>query len=397
MKNMTENKLPLEASIDREHSPESSIVLRYLDAFNFGMTDEESAQYKEWLRKTSIQEGARIFPLLSYKGVDIHILDETTLMRTRTLKSIDGCVTTARCKLMGEETVVFESGGNTGSALTAYGQRAGLETYFFVPEANLSLLNSKLFEPDRAHLISVKERDLVKEATHAFASATGYRKIPEVAWRYEASRFRGCFILEHMIENGPFDWLAQTISAAFGPIGIYNVLERFGGVQGRIPRFLGIQQEGNCPMYRAWKSKGTMSASVDISPDKDLLAKVMYDVKPHTHGTYEDLRTVLIGTQGDIESINRHEFSKAMGLRFDSKSILDLLENNGLEITMHDGDVTEKAGLIALAGTLKGIDDGTIPAGSKVLSSLTGGASLADNRARPDHRICRLKDINGLL
>jgi threonine synthase len=71
--------------------------------------------------------------------VDISALDET-LMHTRTLKAIDGCVTTAKCLLAGLQRVALETGGNTGSALTAYATRAGIETYCFLPDENLVLL-----------------------------------------------------------------------------------------------------------------------------------------------------------------------------------------------------------------------------------------------------------------
>ena len=115
----------------------------------------------------------------AYKGVEIFILDETSLMHTKTLKSVDGCITIARCKLMGHEKVVFESGGNTGTALTQYGIRAGLETFMLIPEENLPLLNSRIFEPDKAHLLSVVEPRLVKKAAHLLGKLNGFKQIPE--------------------------------------------------------------------------------------------------------------------------------------------------------------------------------------------------------------------------
>jgi len=75
--------------IDRKYPAETSIVLRYRNAFTFG-TEEEDARFKYLLKCTSIREGARIFSLLNYKGVEIFVLDETSLMHTNTLKSIDG-------------------------------------------------------------------------------------------------------------------------------------------------------------------------------------------------------------------------------------------------------------------------------------------------------------------
>ena len=111
----------LDAYIDRRYGTEESIVLRYRNAFQSGMTAAEDSAYKAWLQKTSLREGARIFPLLVYRGVNVYVLDETSCMHTKTLKSIDGCVTIANCKSRGYDKAVFESGGNTGAALTECG------------------------------------------------------------------------------------------------------------------------------------------------------------------------------------------------------------------------------------------------------------------------------------
>lgn len=387
MKLLARNRVDLDKCIDARYSPEESIVLRYRNAFEFGTRAQKDSDYKAWLQKTSIREGARIFPLLRYRGVYIYILDETSLMFTRTLKSIDGCVSIAMCKLRGYDRVVFESGGNTGTALTEYGQRAGLETFFFCPEENLSLLNSKTFDPDYAHLISVERPGMVKEAARLFEEMNGLKHIPETEWRYNASVFRGFFVLEHMIDRGRFDWLVQTVSAAFGPIGIYRVLQEFREDIGEAPRLLGVQQAVNCPMYKSWKSNRASLEPTEIDTTSHLLTRVMYDVKPHTYGTYKDLRKVLVDSKGDLTTIGHKEFSDFLEREFGGKTVLDLLQDNGIEISGRDGDVVEKAGLIALTGTVKEIDNGLIKEGSNVLCCLTGGMSAANGQAKPEYRI----------
>ena len=397
MKLLAGNKIDLNRAIDPKYKTEKSIVLRYRNAFQFGMTIEEDSEYKEWLKRTSIREGARIFPLLIYKGVAIFILDETSLMHTKTLKSIDGCITIAKCKLNGYEKVVFESGGNTGTALTQYGVKAGLETFMFIPEENLSLLNSKIFRSKKAHLFSVEKPGLVKEAAHLLGKLNGLKHIPETDWRYEASMFRGIFILEYMLEKEKFDWLTQTISAAFGPIGIYRVLRSFLKEMKEAPRFLGVQQEANSPMYKAWRRKRENIEPTEINSMKKLLTRVMYDAKPQTYGTYEDLKNILVSTGGDLTTVNHQEFTEFLGQDFDRKSILDLLKDHGIEIMLNNGEVVEKTGLIALAGTLKEINRGKIAKGSKVLCCLTSGISEADGKAKPELRITRLDEIGGLL
>lgn len=389
---LAENKIDLDKAIDPEYQTETSIVLRYRNAFQFGMTAEEDSEYKKWLQRTSIREGARIFPLLTYQGVEIFILDETSCMHTKTLKSIDGCITTARCKLNGYERVVFESGGNTGTALTRYGTRAGLETFMLIPEENLSLLNSQIFGSKKAHLFSVANPNLVKQAARLLGTQNGLRHIPEKEWRYEASMFRGVFLLEYLLKEVRFDWLSQTISAAFGPIGIYTVLNHFSQEIGNLPRFLGIQQEANCPMFKAWKSKGSTGPG-EITSTSPLLSKVMYDVKPQTHGTYEDLRNILIATGGDLTTVNYQELNDFLEMSFDGKNILERLKEHGIEITLKGGEVIEKTGLISLAGASKEIARGRIARGSKILCALTSGISEADGKAEPELRLSALEEI----
>lgn len=399
---MEKDKRTFFESIDSAYAPETSIVCRYRNAFNFGAADEDTA-YKRTLTETSLREGARIFRLLDYRGVEIYLLDESSLMHTGTLKSIDGCISAAKCKLRGYERVVFESGGNTGTALTEYCGRAGLETYLFVPEENLSLLDSKAFRPERAHLISVAERGLVKKSARLFKGLNGIQHIPEVSWRYEASRFRGCFILEYSAKNGNFDWITQTISAAFGPIGIYSILDGFSTGNEGVPRFLGVQQEANCPMYSAWKSKDhRMDTSIPPSEvSRKLLTRVMYDIAPQTYGTYEDLKRLLTATQGDLTTINHSEFSDLFNHQFGAKNVLDILNDNGIHISTRDGEVVEKTGLIALAGTFKEIAGGRIARGSRVLCCLTSGTRAVDGSAKPEYRVSDpenlIKDCHGMI
>jgi threonine synthase len=385
--------LPFNSYIDGSCAPEKSIVLRYMNAVQLAATPEEDKKYKEWLKKTSIREGARIFPLMTYNGVEIHILDETSLMHTNTLKSVDGCISIAYCKLRGYDRVVFESGGNTGTAFTEYGQRAGLETFLFLPKDNIRLLHGKLFNTESAHLISVEDAGLVKKAAHLFSNANGITHIPEALWRYQAAMFRGLFILEYLLNKEKFDWIIQTISAAFGPVGIYRVFREFKEELGPPPRFLGVQQKANCPMYTAWKSKKMIPEPTNPDPAERLLTRVMYDTQPHSYGSYTELVTVLKESKGDLTTIDHAEFYSLLEHDFSGKGVLRLLHENGIEITLHDGEVVEKTGLLSLAGTFKEIDNGNIPAGTRVLCCLTSGITRADGRVKPEYEVKSLEDM----
>jgi threonine synthase len=370
--------------IDPRYDAGQSVVLRYRNAFRFAAEDEADARFKEWLQKTSIREGARIFPFVTYRDVTIHVLDETSLMHTKSLKSIDGCFTTAMCKSRGYDKAVFESGGNTGTALTEYLTRAGIETYCFVPTDNLSLLDSRTFQHPLAHLICVEKPGRVKKAAHLFARLNDLKHIPETAWRYQASQFRGFFILEHLAAGRRFDWLVQTISAAFGPIGIYRVLARFKDQIGDPPRLLGVQQEANCPMYRAWKSGSPYVIPAPVESTTALLSRVMYDSAPHTYGTFEDLRQLLVANRGDLTTVNHAEFAEFLRSDIDGRGVLKRLQDLGIDVTEES---EEKTGLIAMAATLREIRRGTVAPGSHVLCCVTSGAMHPDGRAKPDATI----------
>jgi hypothetical protein len=373
-----------EECIDTRYAPEQSVVLRYRKALRDGHTDEENARFWGWLEKTSILEGARIFPLMEYRSVRIDLMDETSRMHTHTLKSIDGCVTTAMCAMLGYEKVLFESGANTGMALTVYGNRAGLETFFFLPEENLPLVDRRIFKNKKAHLISVDHPGAVKRAARLFVKLCGAKHIPATPWRFMASQFRGCFVEEEVLKRGRYDWLTQSVSAAFGPIGIFKMLWKYERLAGRQPRFLGIQQEENCPMYRSWRSGDGVIRGVPVESTRNLLTRTMYDFAPHTYGTGKQFLELLRRTEGEMTTINRREFDAFLERRFDGLSMLEILRQNGIDI---GPEVVETTGIMGLAGTCKEIDRGTIPAGSRILACLTSGICTSDGKAEPERRL----------
>jgi len=395
MKFLADSRSTFEARIDGAYGPETSIVCRYRNAVQFDGGAEHDLAFKRCLLESSIREGERVVPLLTYGGVAIHILDETSGMATGSLKSIDACLTTSLCRMEGIGRIVFESGGNTGGALTRYGRKAGLETFFFCPLDNVDLLDSRLFKDRRAHLIAVKDRERVKELTGLFAKAAGIRKVPDKSWRYAAGMFRGLFLLEHMLTAGKFDWISQTISAAFGPIGIYKALKTFREDVRELPRFLGIQQEANCPMYRAWKPAAARRPGKAGQEQGRLLARIMYDPSPDTHETWPDLHRLLLLTRGDLLTVNEEEFDSYLRPSAEYGPILELLQSRGIAISLRSGQVLDKAGLIALVGTLKAIDAGVIPAGGRVLCALTGGVSAADGCARPELTVEGAREVLG--
>ena len=145
-------------------------------------------------------------------------------------------------------------------------------------------------------------------------------------------------------------------------------------------------------MYRAWKGRRQNLRPIKIDSTSGLLTRAMYDVKPHTYGTYRDLLEVLGVSKGALTTINHSEFASLLDRDFDGKGIRGLLQDHGIEI---GATVVERTGLIALAGALKEIDQGRVRKGERVLWCLTSGVNHADAAAKPEYKISSLRSMIG--
>jgi threonine synthase len=375
-----------ERAIDRDCPAERSVVVRYRDACQLG-DDSNADALKPLFTQTTLGEGMRVFPLFVWGGVSVDVLDSTSLMSTGTHKSVDGCVTTAHCLLAGHRRIVFESGGNTGAALTRYASHAGIETFLFLPAENLALLDATTFAARGVHVIAVENAADVKPAAAAFAKREGIPRVPEIGWRQAASSCIGGFVLEHVLAHAAPTHFVQGISAAFAPIGIYRMLEPFRARLGGLPAFLGVQQAANCPMVHAWHGTSDGNEAQVPTSTRGLLARVMYDGAPKTYRTFDDLQRLLTTTGGDLTTIDHDDFEKWLTLPVDGRAPLDYLADAGLRVTTRLGEIVEKAGLMGLAAALREIAAGRFPEGSRLLVNVTGGTARTAGQVVPERVI----------
>ena len=328
-------------------------------------------------RRASLREGARILEFLEYKGVQIYLDDESTLMASGTFKSLEACFAMALCRKRGYRRVAFSSGANLGTALSLYGRAAGVETFFFHPDNTSWKLDKAFFATPAAHLISVdKPEREVKKAALLFAEVTGMPHIPAAEWRFVATGLRALFVFEAIRQRQlRFDWISQAICAGYGPTGFYD---RAGQLLGEgaigkemVPKFLGIQQESCSPMVRAWRKRHPRLEADDVvTTSEDLLDRALYNTNPE--GSYPLLHRHLLRYGGELRALRREEYERRLPL------VRQQLANCGIHVKTRQVDgreeIMEKAGIMALAGTLEAIDEGTIRPGETVASFFTGGA-----------------------
>ena len=371
--------------INPEFEAEQSVALRYAR----GLPLAEAA--RQCLFATSQREGLRVLDLQPYRGVQFCLLDETTCTKTGTYKSLDGCLATAMCISLGITRAVFSSGANTGIALTDYATRAGLETFFFCPVNTLYKTDGELFDQPKAHLIAVHGPDrTVKEAAKLFAGLMDLTIVPEASWRMLSAAFRCFFIAEQMLSHGRrVSWFSQAVCAAYGPIGIYRAFQQLASAgeidQQWVPAFLGIQQEGLCPIVSAWAER--LAALPPAEPTtwlRGAIEPTLYNAHPAE--TYPMLCDLLRAYSGDMLAIGVADV-KRYGDVF-----VSMLRDAGIEQTTISVDGQERflenAGLMAGVGTLKAIERGRIEQGQTVLCALTGGAApCPSRRACPEFEI----------
>lgn len=379
-------------NIDRNFSCERSIILRYRNCVFPVIAGKKKISLDDnTFQDVSILEGSKIYPFIYYKDVKISILDETSLMASGTFKSLDACISLAIAKSQGIKTLVFESGGNTGTAFSIYAAMLKLRTFLVMPLDNLYLLSEKSFLKPYNYIIAVKNAKDTKIVSEKISKLTlGYR-IPRLEWMYIAATFRGYRILEYLLEKGGIDWLSQTISAGFGPIGIYRVLNSCKKtLLYNIPRFLGVQQAENCPYYK--KIKGVKPE--EITSTKDLLIPIMYDFSPFSYQAFDAFKEI-IDYHGRILTINKDEFNIFTQKYLNPRGIVWwLLEENGTFIYKENSNIIDKAGLVGLAGVFKAVDSGVIKKGQAVLHALSSGSYRISGSVKPDFVIEDMSSID---
>jgi threonine synthase len=361
------------ALVDESIAAEQSLLLRY--HLVLSQLHPDIAVSKEDLTASSIREGARIFRLTQYRGVDILVCDESSLMATGTYKDLDACLMAAIANRTGLNAIVLSSGGNLGYAMARYARQAGLRVYLFHPKSTLYKLDAANFGWEGVKVIPVdRPEPEVKALARDFADAYGITHVPHLDWRFAASTVRAMHIAEKLLLPGKqVDWVAQAICAGFGPVGVYDCwawLIREGLLRpAAVPRFLGVQQAANAPIVRAWEA-GAREITEEYADNraKDrYIEPGLYNTNPNVN--YSNLRSLMDQFGGVFLEVQGEEYQAS------EETVLRWFHDAGLEFTRipQTAAILERAGILTGVGILKAIEQGAVKPGARVLYLLTGG------------------------
>jgi threonine synthase len=220
--------------------------------------------------------GENTTPLLRCKRLgkgfglsDVWIKDESQLP-TGSFKSRGIAMAITMAQRFGIRRMAIPTAGNAGGALAAYGARAGIEVYVFMPEDTpaINRLECHLYGA-RTFLVNGLIPDcgrIVREGKNAmdwFDMST--LKEP---YRIEGKKTMGLELAEQFEWELP-DVILYPTGGGTGLIGMWKAfaeLREMGWLASeKLPRMVSVQSDGCCPIVRAFESGDRFAAPFENS------------------------------------------------------------------------------------------------------------------------------------
>jgi threonine synthase len=208
---------------------------------------------------------------------DLWIKDEG-IIPTGTFKARGLAMAVSKAKELGIEKLALPSAGNAAGAMTAYGARAGMESYVFMP-VDAPDVNKIECQVVGAKVVLVN--GLITDAGKMVADG-----VPEMGWfplstlkepyRVEGKKTMGIEVAEQ------FDWSLPDViiyptGGGTGIIGMWKVfdeLEELGWIGSERPRMVSVQASGCAPIPKAfdegkeesefWQGAATLAAGLRV-------------------------------------------------------------------------------------------------------------------------------------
>ena len=295
--------------------------------------------------KVSLGEGwtpmTRVQRLGSEIGLnDLWIKDEG-IIPTGTFKARGLAMAVSKAKELGIKVLALPSAGNAAGAMTAYGARAGMESYVFMP-VDAPDVNKIECQAVGAKVILV--RGLITDCGKMVADG-----IEEMGWfplstlkepyRVEGKKTMGLEVAEQFGWELP-DVIIYPTGGGTGIIGMWKVfdeLEELGWIGSERPRMVSVQASGCAPISKAyeegkeesefWEGAETLAAGLRV---------------PHALGDFLILRAVR-ESGGSALAVDDDEIMDAVGLMARSEGLFACPEGaatlSALKHLINGGDV----------------------------------------------------------
>jgi threonine synthase len=189
-------------------------------------------------------------------GLSNLLVKDEGVIPTGSFKARGLSVAISRAKELGIKRVALPSAGNAAGAMAAYGARAGLEVYVFMPE-DAPKVNAVESDVVGAKVVYVK--GLISDAGKLVRDGE-----QEMAWfsvatlgelyRIEGKKTMGLEVAEQLDWKLP-DVIIYPTGGGTGIIGMWKAfdeLEEMGWIGSERPRMVSVQAEGCSPIIKAF-------------------------------------------------------------------------------------------------------------------------------------------------
>jgi len=187
---------------------------------------------------------------------DLWIKDEG-IIPTGSFKARGLSAAISKAKELGIRRVAMPSAGNAAGAMAAYGVRAGMEVYVFMPE-DAPKVNAVESEIVGAKVVLVK--GLISDAGKLVREGDkemGWFNVATLGepYRVEGKKTMGLEVAEQLDWDLP-DVIIYPTGGGTGIIGMWKVfdeLEEMGWIGSERPRMVSVQAEGCSPITKAYE------------------------------------------------------------------------------------------------------------------------------------------------
>jgi threonine synthase len=310
-------------------------------------------------RKNVISLGEGWTPLTAARrlgeavGVPDLMVKDEGIIPTGTFKARGLSMAVSKAKELGIKRLALPSAGNAAGAMTAYGARAGMESYVFMPE-DAPKVNMVECQAVGAKVVLVK--GLIGDCGRLVSQGT-----KEMGWfplstlkepyRVEGKKTMGIEVAEQLGWELP-DVIVYPTGGGTGIIGMWKAfdeMESLGWIGSERPRMVSIQAEGCAPIPKAfdegkeesepWEGAHTIAPGIRV---------------PHALGDFLILNAV------------RESGGAALAVSDD-----DIMEAVNL-MARKEGLFACPEGAATLAGLSRMIEEGTVDRGERVVLFNTG-------------------------
>ncbi len=308
--------------------------------------------------------------------IELYYKDET-VMPSGTWKDREGFVSIHRLVKNGVTDLVVFSSGNTGTSLARSASIIkGPRLHLVVPWASKKRIETcpEFFNADyvTVHFFDGSNDECIVQARTM--ARTMSRQVEGGFLNYARREGLKLFALEVMFGWGkPVDWYVQAVA---GGIGVYSYHKAYRdlGIESQCPKLLGVQAEICAPMVNAWRAGASVleGPHIPAAVVPSDFVRVLRTRKPTD--SYPVLKKIMDGVGGRFEAVSDQEILEGLRLLYADDYYKGVFHETGVVVGLEPAT--------ALAGVVKGVFEGYIRPGERVLLNVSGAAKQGDVNMR---------------